>query len=164
VVVLYRGINIFKKHMVTSDMETTTPCEIIQPVEQCQLDDLTTSVVEDPAECAQTEYITNRHIVCIPKVSNKITKQYIFGIFCALKVGYIEKLTEVPIKNDPAHKRIFVKIKWNQSAMSKYIYQRFENGENVKVVYSDPWYWICVSNLANTRALPYPTSHTRRDM
>jgi hypothetical protein len=92
----------------------------------------------------------NRHVICIPKVSNKITKQYIFGIFCALKIGYIEKLTEVPIKTDPTHKRIFVKVKWNQSELAKYIYNRFENGENVKVVYSEPWYWICVSNMAST--------------
>ena len=88
-----------------------------------------------------------RHVICIPKVSNKITKQYIFSIFCSLKIGFIEKLTEVPIRNDPLHKRIFVKIKWNQSDLSKYICNRFESGENVKVVYSDPWYWICVSTL-----------------
>jgi hypothetical protein len=90
---------------------------------------------------------TNRHVICIPKVNNKITKQYIFSIFCALKIGFVEKLTEVPIRNDPSHKRIFVKIKWNQSELSKYICKRFESGENVKVVYSDPWYWICVSNI-----------------
>ena len=93
---------------------------------------------------------TNRHVICIPKVSNKITKQYIFSIFCSLKVGFIEKLTEVPIKSDPLHKRVFVKIKWNNSNLSKYIYDRFESGENVKVVYSDPWYWICVSNASHT--------------
>lgn len=100
-----------------------------------------------------TEVTNNRHVICIPKVSNKITKQYIFSIFCSLKVGFIEKLSEVPIKNDPLHKRIFVKIKWNHSNLSKYIYTRFESGENVKVVYSDPWYWICVSNTSHTRPL-----------
>jgi hypothetical protein len=89
-------------------------------------------------------YATNRHVICIPKVSNKTTKQYIFSIFCSLKIGFIEKLTEVPICHDPLHKRIFVKIKWNQSNLSKYICNRFESGENVKVVYSEPWYWICV--------------------
>jgi hypothetical protein len=90
---------------------------------------------------------TNRHVICIPKVSNKITREYIFSIFCALKIGFVEKLTEVPIRNDPTHKRVFVKIKWNQSELSKYICKRFESGENVKVVYSEPWYWICVSTI-----------------
>ena len=94
-----------------------------------------------------TNYTPTQHVICIPKVSNKITKQYIFSIFCSLKIGFIEKLTEVPIRNDPLHKRIFVKIKWNQSDLSKYICNRFESGENVKVVYSEPWYWICVSTM-----------------
>ena len=92
-------------------------------------------------------YRVNRHIVCIPKVSVKTTSQYIFGVFCALKVGFIEKLTEVPIKNDPEYKRVFIKIKWNQTELSKYIHERFDAKENVKVVYSEPWYWICVSTI-----------------
>lgn len=105
-----------------------------------------TILTESSNELVKLDY-PNRHVICIPKVSNKITKQYIFSIFCALKIGFIEKLTEVPIRNDPSHKRIFVKIKWNQSELSKYICKRFETGDNVKVVYSDPWYWICVSNI-----------------
>lgn len=108
------------------------------------------SVLNDVKSRGVDYPIQNRHIICIPKVSNKITKQYIFGIFCALKIGYIEKLTEVPIKTDGMHKRIFVKVKWNQSELAKYIYNRFEKGENVKVVYSEPWYWICVSNMASS--------------
>jgi hypothetical protein len=94
----------------------------------------------------------NRHIICIPKVSNKISKQYMFGIFCALKIGFIEKLTEVPIKHDCTHKRVFIKIKWNQSELSQYICRRFDSGENVKVVYSEPWYWICMPNILTARS------------
>lgn len=121
-------------------MITPTPLKYVAPHET------ETEIEEDPDQNnnTHTHYTTNRHVICIPKVSNKTTKQYIFSIFCALKIGFIEKLTEVPIRNDPSHKRIFVKIKWNQSNLSKYICKRFESGENVKVVYSDPWYWICV--------------------
>jgi len=88
----------------------------------------------------------NAHVICIPRVNNKITKQYIFGIFCSLKVGFIEKVVEIPLRNEEGYKCVLVKIKWNQSDRSKYIYERFEMGKNVKIVYSDPWYWICVSN------------------
>jgi hypothetical protein len=96
----------------------------------------------------------SRHTICIPKVSNKITRQYIFSVFCALHIGFIEKLTEVPIKNDANHKRVFIKVKWNQTELSKYICDRFDTGGNVKVVYSVPWYWICVSSIRMT------SSHT----
>jgi hypothetical protein len=106
----------------------------------------TTILTETGKEVVNREP-TNRHVICIPKVSNKITREYIFSIFCALKIGFVEKLTEVPIRNDPTHKRVFIKIKWNQSELSKYICKRFETDENVKVVYSEPWYWICVSTI-----------------
>ena len=88
----------------------------------------------------------HRHIICIPKVSVKTANQYIFGVFCALKIGFIEKLTEVPIKTDPNYKRVFIKVKWNHSELAKYIIHRFDNKENVKIMYSEPWYWLCVSN------------------
>jgi len=84
--------------------------------------------------------------ICIPRVESKISKQFIFGIFCALKVGYIEKVTEIPIRTDPTHKCVMVKIQWNQSDRAKYMNERFSQKKNVKVVYSEPWYWICVEN------------------
>ena len=86
------------------------------------------------------------HTICIPRVNNKITKQFIFSIFCNLKVGFVEKVIEIPIKNDEFHKRVIVKIKWNNSDLSNYISTRFDNGQNVKVMYSEPSYWICVPN------------------
>ena len=86
------------------------------------------------------------HVICIPRVDTKITKKYIFGVFCSLKVGFIEQITEIPVKNNDSQKCIILKIKWNQSERAKYICQRFDAGKNVKVMYSEPWYWICVSN------------------
>ena len=86
------------------------------------------------------------HTICIPRVKNKITKQFIFSIFCNLKLGFIEKVIEIPIKKDDLHKRVLVKIKWNNSDLSSFISGRFDNGQNVKIMYSDPSYWICVPN------------------
>lgn len=84
--------------------------------------------------------------VCIPRVNNNISKQFIFRIFCELKVGFIEKIVEIPIKNDDLHKRVIIKIKWNDTEVSKIIRDRFESGKNVKIMYSEPSYWICVVN------------------
>jgi hypothetical protein len=86
------------------------------------------------------------HTICIPRVHNKISKQFIFSIFCNLKIGFVEKVIEIPIKNEEFHKRVIVKIKWNTSNLSNYISSRFENGQNVKIMYSEPSYWICVPN------------------
>ena len=86
------------------------------------------------------------HSICIPRVDANVSKSFIFNIFRRMKIGYIESITEVPIKADNNYKRVFLKIKWNKSAMSNYILSRFDQEQNIKVVYALPWYWICVSN------------------
>ena len=89
---------------------------------------------------------TNAHVICIPRVNAGITKQYIFGIFCELKVGFVEKVSEIPVRNDPSQKCILIQLKWNTSERAKYICGRLDEGKNIKVMYSEPSYWICVSN------------------
>lgn len=85
------------------------------------------------------------HVVCIPRMDASVSKGFIFRTFCNLKVGFIENIYETPVKNDPTSKRVFVYIKWNNSENAQTILSRFNNEQNVKVVYSFPWYWICVS-------------------
>ena len=84
--------------------------------------------------------------ICIPRIKNNITKQFIFRIFCDLKIGFVEKVIEIPLKNDTFHKRVILKIKWNNSDYSNLICSRFEKGQDVKIMYSEPSYWKCVSN------------------
>jgi hypothetical protein len=84
--------------------------------------------------------------ICIPRVNSNITRQFIFSIFCKLKIGFIEKIVEFPSRVDPDAKRIIIYVKWNNSELSEYIQNRFDEDNNVKVVYTMPWYWICVAN------------------
>jgi len=92
--------------------------------------------------CVQTP---KKHVLCIPRMDNHISKSFVFKTFCSLKLGYIESIQETPVKNDPTSKRVFVYIKWNNSENAQTVLNRLNNGQNVKVVYSFPWYWICVS-------------------
>jgi hypothetical protein len=88
---------------------------------------------------------TKKHVICIPRMDAHIPKSFIFKTFCAMKIGFIESVHEMPIKNDPDTKRVFVYVKWNHSENAQAILNRFDDEQNVKVVYSFPWYWICVS-------------------
>lgn len=110
----------------------------------------TTEVGIKPTQ--STEYKTQSsnkiHSICIPRVDAKISKGFIFNVFCRLRIGYIEQIIEMPIKDDPEYKRIFIKIRWNKSANANYIIRRLDENKNIKVVYSMPWYWICVSNTS----------------
>jgi hypothetical protein len=87
-----------------------------------------------------------QHTICIPRIKNNISKQFVFRIFCDLKIGFIEKVIEIPLKNDEFHKRVILKIKWNHSDYAKLFCSRFDKRQDVKVMYSEPSYWKCVSN------------------
>lgn len=82
--------------------------------------------------------------LCIPRMDINTSKSYIFEKFCKLNIGFIEKIIEIPINGDQLYKRVIVKLKWNTSDHAKYFMERFESGLNVKIVHSDPWFWICI--------------------
>lgn len=80
--------------------------------------------------------------LCIPRIESTIKKDYIFNIFQKLKIGYIERITEIPLRNDTKHKRIIIIIHLNiNNPTSLNIHKRIENNENIKIVYDMPWYW-----------------------
>jgi hypothetical protein len=95
--------------------------------------------------------------LCIPRISVNIRKDLIFKIFCGLKLGYIERITEIPLKMNPNYKRIIIKIKWNPTTdQAKYIHTRILNLEPVFIVYDSLWYWKVVPNQMPTAIIPPP--------
>jgi hypothetical protein len=86
--------------------------------------------------------------ICIPKVSNTIPKAKIFGTFCKLKIGYIEKIMENPLRADANYKRIVIRIKWdNTNPLAREIQEVLQDPtEHMNVVYDMPWYWQIYAN------------------
>lgn len=82
--------------------------------------------------------------ICIPRMENNIDKKQIFNIFKKLNIGYIEKIIEIPLKNDNEYKRVIIKIKWNNNEETQKIKTRLQNGEPVNIVYELPWFWKIV--------------------
>jgi signal recognition particle subunit SEC65 len=86
----------------------------------------------------------NKNNLCIPRMENKIHKKEIFTIFKKLNIGYIEKIIEIPLKNENDYKRIIVRIKWNKDEQTEKIQSRLQNGEAIYIVYELPWFWKVV--------------------
>jgi hypothetical protein len=84
--------------------------------------------------------------ICIPRVDNTINKTQIFEFFKKLKIGYIIKIIENPLKNEPTGKRVLIKIDWNNSKNSIYLQERLKTNQPVNMVYSFPFYWKLVAN------------------
>lgn len=82
-------------------------------------------------------------VLCIPRVDIQIDKQEIFNVFKSLRIGYIGHISEIPLKNDTSGKRIVVKFKsWVENELSKRILERLDAGQNIKIVFKEPGYWI----------------------
>lgn len=96
--------------------------------------------------------------ICIPRVSSTTDKKYIKTVFekiigtnCNIKVVCVD------IKNDERFKRVFVNISYNKNLSSNNLSNnkinnlcdRLKNGQQLKIVYSDPLFWRC--SLSNTK-------------
>lgn len=91
--------------------------------------------------------------ICIPRIDTNISKEYIYNKLCSLQIGRIEKFVEIPLKNDPTHKRIIIKLKWNNENKAINIKNTLETNGSIKLVYDMPWYWKMVpaQPFANTK-------------
>ena len=84
--------------------------------------------------------------LCIPRVENAVSKDYILKTFNKLKIGIIEQISEAPLHNDIKHKRVFIKVRWSEeSENAKNIITRLSNKETVKIVHEFPWFWRVVA-------------------
>lgn len=83
--------------------------------------------------------------VCIPRVESTMSRNYIEKIIYNMNIGYIERLNEFPLRNDPNHKRIIMKIRWNTNNIkTNTILSHLNEMGSVNLVYDMPWYWkIC---------------------
>jgi hypothetical protein len=85
--------------------------------------------------------------ICIPRVENSVTIHQIFNIFKKIKIGYISKIIENPLRLEPNCKRIVIKIHWdNTKPLAIYMQDRLKNNKPIQIVYDMPFYWKLVAN------------------
>jgi carbon monoxide dehydrogenase subunit G len=83
--------------------------------------------------------------LCIPRMDTNTTKEEVFRILKEMKIGFIQKVTEVPHKNDPKQKRLLMRVSGTtcNTNFSNFKNQIEEHG-SIKLVYDMPWYWKIV--------------------
>ena len=67
----------------------------------------------------------SRSDLCIPKININIKKTFIMETLQNANLGVIERMTELPLKQNPLYKRILFTILWNTSTNPM-----VENGSN----------------------------------
>lgn len=83
--------------------------------------------------------------ICIPRVFSNISDKRIFAIFRELRVGFVEKidLVERTGKDGVSYNMVFVHFRnwFVNDEMAYAMRQRLLDGEQVKIVYDEPWFW-----------------------
>ena len=88
--------------------------------------------------------------ICIPRtftsIRGKPVKAAVFTTMRDLKVGFIERI-DVIHKTDSRGERyctIYIHLKWNmRDRLACETRQKLLDGNDVKIVYDDPWFWKC---------------------
>ena len=83
--------------------------------------------------------------MCIPRVDAGITKEYITKTINSLNIGYIRQIREIPLKNDPTHKRVLMRFHWRENNDNSITLQKqLVDLGSLKIVHDMPWYWKLV--------------------
>jgi len=96
--------------------------------------------------------------LCIPRVFANISKERVEAVFRKLDIGHLERIDMIERTDDKGQtwKRVFVHLHWNDSELSRSARSRLLCGNDVKIVYEDPWFWKVSANRStrNTEQKP----------
>jgi hypothetical protein len=102
--------------------------------------------------------------LCIPRVYKNISREKIMRIFDELKLGSIEQIDIISIKNGGVgtdrhgsmdagkFNRVFIHMKWNTSENSNKVRERLLSDKEIKILYEDPWFWKVRANRSQNSA------------
>ena len=82
--------------------------------------------------------------LCIPRVYPNISEKHIRNVFQDIKLGEIGRIDIVPKLTDNGEKfnRVFIHFKkWYSNINANRAHEILLKGEEIKVIYDDPWFW-----------------------
>jgi len=83
--------------------------------------------------------------LCIPRVFSNITEERVWQVLDELELGEIDRIdmVERETRDGDLYQRVFIHFKsWNgPHTQGGVVRQRILDGEEVKIVYDDPWFW-----------------------
>ncbi len=81
--------------------------------------------------------------ICIPKVDQNITKNFIYGVLNRHKFGEIRKIDMVKMNKGF---KVFIHFKyWFNNEKSLKVREILSSGLDFKIMYVEPWFWKCTN-------------------
>jgi len=92
--------------------------------------------------------------ICIPRtfptIRGEQTKRAVFRTFRELRIGFIDRIDTVhkTDKNGERFCTVYIHMRnWNmQNQLARDTRQKLLDGEEIKVVYDEPWFWKCTAS------------------
>jgi hypothetical protein len=94
--------------------------------------------------------------LCVPRVFYHISDKTIYRVFEDLNFGQIKRIDIIPRKNEKGdpYKRVFIHYnRWYCNEYADTARIKLITGKEIKVVYSNPWYWKVSANKHEERQL-----------
>ena len=91
----------------------------------------------------------NEPSICIPRVFKSTTRKDLFGVIDRLELGAVGRIDMVSKTNDRGepYYKVFIHFKqWNKNALAKATRDKLLQGEEIKIVYNEPWFWKCTAS------------------
>jgi len=86
----------------------------------------------------------NMQSLCIPRVSPNINEKQIRKIFDDLKMGIIDRvyIVKKPTQKGEHFNLVFIHYKkWLTYGNALIARERLLNGQEIKIIYDEPWFW-----------------------
>ena len=109
-----------------------------------------TDEVNKPSEPKPSEPKPSEPSICIPRAFKSITRKDIYGVVERLDLGAVERIDMIAKVNPrgECYNKVFIHFKlWNKkSEVAKNTRAQLLRGEEVKIVYNEPWFWKCTAS------------------
>lgn len=99
--------------------------------------------------------------ICIPRAFANISEARVRKVFDALNIFVIDRVDMIQRKNEKGEpfQRIFIHIRtWSETAEAQKAKERLLSGNELKIVYDDPWFWKVALNTWAPKPAPKPSS------
>ena len=88
-------------------------------------------------------YQMNNPSICIPKVDQNISKNFIYSVLNRYNFGEIKKIDMIKMNKGS---KVFIHFKyWYNTDKSLKVREILSSGLDFKIIYVEPWYWKCTN-------------------
>ena len=127
-----------------------TPVTIFRQQQQQQVQEPQQQKVQEPQQQKVQEPKPSEPSICIPRVFKSTTRKELYGVIGRLDLGAVDRIDMVAKVNDrgESYNKVFIHFKaWNKkSPVAQAAREKLLQGEEIKIVYSEPWFWKCTAS------------------